>query len=224
MANSEQPSAQSDDPMHRAFFYGTLMVPEVFYTVCYNSKTVPDVIARQHVFTPAILHGYCRHRVKQADYPGITEDTEHSVFGMLAEGLTKANLDKLDYFEGAEYERRTVKVNVLDKVGDVTGEGNVEGEEKEVQVYVFLPTQHLEEKEWDLEEFKREKLRLWTRGDHIFAGKCSSQPIQGRRLGCPNRVGFFMELECEQYLIDPCTFYQPTDCDPDKPATVAAAV
>nr|CAC18276.2 related to disease resistance protein aig2 [Neurospora crassa] len=186
MANPEQPSAQSDDPVHRAFFYarkGTLMVPEVFFTVCYNLKIVPDVVARQHVFTPAILHGYCRRRVKSADYPGITEDAGHSVFGMLAEGLTKANLDKLDIFEGAEYERRTVKVKVLKKVGDVTGEGNMEGEEKDAQVYVFLPTQHLEQKEWDLEEFKREKLKLWTRGDHIFA-----------------------------------------DCDPEEPATVAAAV
>ncbi|KAK3499742.1 AIG2-like family-domain-containing protein [Neurospora hispaniola] len=183
MANQEQASAQSDDPVHCAFFYGTLMVPEVFNTVCYNNKTVPDIIARQHKFTPAILHGYIRRRVKFADYPGITEDAEHTVFGMFAEGLTKANLDKLDYFEGAEYERRTVKVKLLEKVGDVHGEGNVEGEEKEAQVYVFLLEQHLEQKEWDFEEFKRDKLKLWTRGDHIFA-----------------------------------------DCDPDKPATVAAAV
>lgn len=149
------------------------MVPEVFYTVCYNSKTVPDVIASQHKFTPTILHGYSRRRVKWADYPGITADAEHSVFGMFAEGLTKANLAKLDYFEGAEYERRTVKVKLLEKVGDVKGEGNVEGEEREAQVYVFIPTQHLEEKEWDLEEFKRDKLKLWTRGDHIFAGESS---------------------------------------------------
>lgn len=147
------------------------MVPEVFNTVCYNNKTVPDIIARQHKFTPAILHGYIRRRVKFADYPGITEDAEHTVFGMFAEGLTKANLDKLDYFEGAEYERRTVKVKLLEKVGDVHGEGNVEGEEREAQVYVFLLEQHLEQKEWDFEEFKRDKLKLWTRGDHIFAGE-----------------------------------------------------
>ncbi|KAK3351422.1 AIG2-like family-domain-containing protein [Neurospora tetraspora] len=184
MTNSaSEVSAQSDDAVHCAFFYGTLMVPEVFYTVCYNSKTVPDVIARQHKFSPAILHGYSRRRVRLADYPGITEDAGHSVFGMFAEGLTKANMDKLDYFEGAEYERRTVKVKLLEKVGDVSGEGNVEGEEREAQVYVFMPTQNLEEKEWDLEEFKRDKLKLWSRGDHIFA-----------------------------------------DCDPAKPATVAAAV
>lgn len=153
------------------------MVPEVFYTVCYNTKTVPDVIARQHKFTPAILHGYSRHRVKHADYPGITEDAaEHTVFGMFAEGLTKANLDKLDQFEGPEYERRTVEVKLLEKVGDVHGEGNVEGKERKAQVYVFLPVQHLEQKEWDFEEFKRDKLRLWTRGDHIFAGKSCVHP------------------------------------------------
>ncbi|KAJ4419677.1 hypothetical protein N0V85_000924 [Neurospora sp. IMI 360204] len=153
MANQEQTSVQSDDPVHCAFFY--------------------DVIASQHKFSPAILHGYSRRRVKFADYPGITEDAEHSVFGMFAEGLTNANLQKLDYFEGAEYERRTVKVKLLERVGDVKGEGNVEGEEREAQVYVFIQKQLLEEKEWDLEEFKRDKLKLWTRGDHVFAGESS---------------------------------------------------
>ncbi|KAK3955375.1 AIG2-like family-domain-containing protein [Pseudoneurospora amorphoporcata] len=165
-------SAQSDDGVHCAFFYGTLMVPEVFYTVCYNTKTVPDAIAAQHTFTPAILPGYCRRRVKWADYPGITEDADHTVLGILATGLTRANMGKLDHFEGAEYERRTVKVKLLEKVGDVkTGEGNVEAVdgERAAQVYVFMPTQHLEEKEWDLEEFRKEKLKLWTRADLVFA-------------------------------------------------------
>ncbi|KAL2119228.1 hypothetical protein VTJ04DRAFT_6188 [Mycothermus thermophilus] len=162
-------SVPSDDGVHCAFFYGTLMVPDVFYTVCYNTKDVPPAIAALHTFQPAILHGYCRRRVKMADYPGIIPDANHSVVGVFATGLTAANLAKLDMFEGSEYERRTVTVKLLDRVGNLKdGEGQVEGEERKAQVYVYLHEKWLEEKEWDLEEFRREKLKLWTRAGHIF--------------------------------------------------------
>ncbi|KAK3945122.1 AIG2-like family-domain-containing protein [Diplogelasinospora grovesii] len=161
-------SVQSDDATHCAFFYGTLMVPEVFYSVCYNNKSVPKAIADLHTFHPATLHGYCRRRVLYADYPGITEDADHSVYGMFTTGLTKANLAKLNFFEGAQYERRTVKVKLLSKVGNVKGEGNVEGEEKEAEVYVYMDKEELEDKEWDLEEFRREKLTKWTRAGYVF--------------------------------------------------------
>ncbi|KAL1837659.1 hypothetical protein VTJ49DRAFT_3535 [Mycothermus thermophilus] len=161
-------SAQSDDGVHCAFFYGTLMVPEVFYSVCYGTKDVPEAVAKLHTFQPAILHGFCRRRVKSADYPGMVPDEDHHVIGVFATGLTNANMAKLDYFEGPEYERRTVKVRVLDKVGNLKGEGHVEGDEKSAQTYVFLHDKFLEEKEWDLEEFRREKLKFWTRAGHIF--------------------------------------------------------
>jgi len=139
------------------------MAAEVFYSVCYGTKDVHSSIAQLHTFHPAILHGYCRRRVQWADYPGIIEDEEHQVFGTYTTGLTDANMQKLDYFEGSEYVRRKVKVKLLTEVGDATGEGNVEGEEVEAEVYVFKEKEGLEDKEWDLEEFRREKMRLWTR-------------------------------------------------------------
>ncbi|KAH8882772.1 hypothetical protein GQ53DRAFT_753301 [Thozetella sp. PMI_491] len=157
-----------DENVHCAFFYGTLMVPEVFYSVCYNSKEVAPEIAKLHAFHPAILHGYCRRRVESADYPGITEDPEHEVFGTYTTGLTKANMEKLDFFEGSQYERRKVKVKLLTKVGDAKGVGNVEGEERTAEVYVYLNKNELESKEWDLEEFRREKLQRWTRAGYVF--------------------------------------------------------
>ncbi|KAK4169053.1 AIG2-like family-domain-containing protein [Cladorrhinum sp. PSN259] len=161
-------SVQSDEGSHAAFFYGTLMAPEVFYTVCYNSKDVPKAIRDLHTFTPAILHGYCRRRVRFAVYPGMVEDSAHSVRGMYVTGLTAANIGHLDNFEGSEYVRRKAKVNLLTVVGNDKGDGNVEGEEREADTYVYLYKNQLEEKEWDFEEFVRDKMRHWTREGHIF--------------------------------------------------------
>jgi len=161
-------SAKSDDGVHCAFFYGTLMVPGVFYSVCYNASDPPKAFQDLHTFTPAILHGYCRRRVEFADYPGIIEDNDHKVFGTFTTGLTKANLERLDFFEGPSYERRTVTVKLLDKVGDVHGHGQVEGEERKAEVYVYLNPAELEDREWDLEEFRREKMQNWTRQGYVF--------------------------------------------------------
>jgi hypothetical protein len=146
------------------------MVPEVFYTVCYGGQNVSAEIAKRHTFTPAILHGYCRRRVQYADYPGIVADEEHQVFGTYTTGLTEANVDKLDFFEGSQYVRKTVRVKLLKRVGNTKGEGNVEGEERYAEVYVFLDEEDLEDNEWDLEEFRRQKLTKWTRAGYVFEG------------------------------------------------------
>jgi hypothetical protein len=146
------------------------MVPGVFFNVCYNDSTPLQAFQDQHTFTPAILHGYCRRRVQYADYPGIVEDKDHKVFGTFTTGLTNANIARLDFFEGNTYERRTVTVRLLDKVGDVHGHGQVEGEERSAQVYVYLNKDDLEDREWDLEEFRREKLQNWTRQGYVFEG------------------------------------------------------
>lgn len=150
------------------------MVPDVFFTVCHGQKNLPPAVAKLYTFQPALLHGYCRRRVKFADYPGITEEQGHSVFGTFATGLTRANIQRLDQFEGGQYERRLVSVKLLDKVGNVKGEGNVEGEEKKAWVYVFLAQDELEDREWDLEEFRKEKMKYWTRDGLVFDGKSIS--------------------------------------------------
>ncbi|KAH7008351.1 AIG2-like family-domain-containing protein [Ilyonectria destructans] len=144
-----------------AFFYGTLMAPEVFFSVCYGDKNPPQVIKDMHTFTPAILDGYCRHRVQFADYPGIIAEEGHTVLGIYATGLTDANIEKLDYFEGSEYNRENVKVKLVKKDGDaISG-----GEHKETSVYVFNQPDFLEKKEWDFAQFRAEKMAYWTRGE-----------------------------------------------------------
>ncbi|RYP58985.1 hypothetical protein DL769_008737 [Monosporascus sp. CRB-8-3] len=137
---------------HSAFFYGTLLCSEVSITSSLQSFT-------------DTADG---HRVEHADYPGITPDPDHEVRGTYVTGLTDANMAKLDQFEGSEYERRTVKVRLLTKVGNDKGEGNVEGEEVECETYVFMSPQYLEDREWDFEEFRTQKMKKWTREDYGF--------------------------------------------------------
>ncbi|EGS21087.1 disease resistance protein aig2-like protein [Thermochaetoides thermophila DSM 1495] len=162
-------SKDVEEPAKCGFFYGTLMAPEVFFTVCYDTKNVPEEVKKRHNFHEAILHGYCRRRVRNADYPGITEDKEHTVRGIYVTGLSAHNMARLDFFEGSEYERRTVTVRLLEKIdkGDGTFE-LVEGEERTAEVYVFLPTGGLEGDEWDYEQFRREKMAYWTRAGYGF--------------------------------------------------------
>ncbi|ORY71283.1 AIG2-like family-domain-containing protein [Pseudomassariella vexata] len=167
--SSQSPSETGDSNRHTAFFYGTLMAPEVFFTVCYRSSTTDvKTLKSLHEFKPAILHGYCRRRVKDADYPGIVKEDNHQVRGMYVNGLTDANMFHLDAFEGSEYERVTVKVRLLEKVGDDKEEGNVEGDEVDCSVYVFVCPNELEDREWDFEEFRTQKMKRWTREDYGF--------------------------------------------------------
>jgi hypothetical protein len=144
------------------------MVPEVFYTVCLGTSQPPQAIKDLFTFQPAILHGYCRRQVVRADYPGIIEQPGASVAGCYVSGLTDANIVKLDTFEGSEYRRDSVTVKILKKSKE-TGEV-VEAEEKIANVYVFLYAEDLNEEEWDIETFRRDKLRAWTRNEHIFEG------------------------------------------------------
>ena len=196
------------------------MVPDVFFTVCYGGKDVPEAVRNLHTFTPAILHGYCRRRVKYADYPGIIEDADHTVFGMLATGLTRANIQRLDYFEGSQYERRTVAVRPLAKVGNAKGEGNVEADESTLaHVYVFLNKRDLEDAEWDLEEFRREKLTRWSRAGFIFSGE-SDPPMNILRPLC--LLSTFAWAVGDKAVHTDARLTAHPECDPNDPAKVAA--
>ncbi|KAG6356774.1 hypothetical protein INS49_014648 [Diaporthe citri] len=159
-----------------AFFYGTLMEPQVFFSVCYDNKDPPEEIRKRHTFQPAVLHGYCRRRVRGADYPGMVEDPEHTVRGAVISGVTKANLERLDFFEGAAYDRRVVRPKLLTKVGNEKGDGNEEGEQIITESYIFLDKDWLEDKEWDFAEFRRDKLKKWTRAGYVFEDCDPDQP------------------------------------------------
>ncbi|KAJ3476284.1 hypothetical protein NLG97_g9176 [Lecanicillium saksenae] len=65
-------------------------------------------------------------------------------------------MKKLTDYEGSEYKLEDVKVRP-------DGEGQ---EERETQTYVFLHPKELEDKEWDFEAFKRDRMKLWTRNGY----------------------------------------------------------
>ena len=132
------------------------------FTVCYADQSPPKVIQDLHSFTPAVLHNYCRHRVRFADYPAIIKEEGKSVRGIYVTGLTEANMMKLDFFEGSDYLRVKTKVKLLQK--DESGK-EVEGQEKDVIAYEFISPEDLEHGEWDYEHFREQKMNMWTVGD-----------------------------------------------------------
>lgn len=95
--------------------------------------------------------------------------------GTYVTGLTAADIWRLDIFEGDEYERVKVRCRILEAVGDdVTGEGNLEGEEVEAETYLWVAgEERLEGTEWDFGEFQREKMRFWVgrEGEGEYAGE-----------------------------------------------------
>lgn len=184
------------------------MAPQVLHRVCHGSTNPDNAIYSQHNLKtyPAILHGYRRHRVKDADYPAILACDRASVRGTYVTGLTDADIWKLDIFEGDQYVRNDVKPRILSKAGDETGEGNVEGEEVDAETYVWIADPHeLEDREWDFAVFQREKMRYWvgSEGAEEYAGRPSiigqwrgqkstalltyQRCRSGRGCGCPAR-------------------------------------
>ncbi|PKY03861.1 putative disease resistance protein Aig2 [Aspergillus campestris IBT 28561] len=121
---------------HVLFFYGTLMAPQILHRVIHGSPTPEAWQKALLTFKPAVLHGYRRHRVRGADYPGIVrvssitpstststgEDTKSStgeldktvsVLGTVVSGLTQGDLHRLDIYEGTEYAKERVSVRIL---------------------------------------------------------------------------------------------------------------
>ena len=161
-----------------AFFYGTLMAPQVLHRVCHGSSEPDNPLFATHKLKtyPAILHDHRRHRVRRADYPAVLPVKGSTVRGTYVTGLTEADIWRLDLFEGSDYRRDKIKVRILTRIGDADGGGNVEGDEVGAQTYIWSASPSLlEDKEWDFAEFQREKLRFWAgpEGNHEYAGKCT---------------------------------------------------
>ncbi|ESZ94364.1 hypothetical protein SBOR_5228 [Sclerotinia borealis F-4128] len=167
--------AESAIPVtYNAFFYGTLMAPEVLHRVIYGSSSHPSTSL---TIVPALLPDYCRHRVRFADYPAIISEPGHTVRGTYVSGLTPSNMRSLDWFEGSQYERKVVTVKILtpkDKShvhgsSGIMAEAIETGEEKQAHTYVFTDLNELEKGEWDFAFFRREKLRNWADESEEYA-------------------------------------------------------
>jgi hypothetical protein len=126
---------------------------------------------------PALLPHYCRHRVRGLDYPAIIFEAENEVRGTFVEGLSDGDIWRLDLFEGDEYLREQVNVNIL--------EGEDRGREMVAETYVWIAGQErLEKGEWDFEVFRRERMQDWVGGggDEGIRGEQRLQRIREQML------------------------------------------
>ena len=93
------------------FFYGTL-----------RSEEVREAVIGQKKFniSRGILQKHKVYKVKNANYPLIkfTNQKSDEVEGILITDLTTEELKKLDKFEGKNYFRQFVKINMKDKLYD----------------------------------------------------------------------------------------------------------
>ncbi|KAF9887307.1 hypothetical protein FE257_010302 [Aspergillus nanangensis] len=169
------------------------MAPQILHRVIHGSPTPEPWQRALLTFKPAILHGYRRHRVRGADYPGIVpNESGGSVLGTVVSGLTDGDVHRLDIFEGSEYVKEKVKVRILRESlgghddGETTGadaDGDTdkhlrdvldaagaefadEAETLEAKTYVWIAGKKmLEDTEWDFEDFKRNKMAWWVAAD-----------------------------------------------------------
>ena len=140
--------------------------------MCYGNPNPEPWQSRLLAIRPAILHDFCRHKVRYCDYPAIIPQANSAVRGTLVTGLTEGDIYRLDIFEGSDYARKKVKVKLLANVGDDTGEENAEGDGIETETYVWISEEEeLEHGEWDFGEFVREKLAWWAGTDEEYKGE-----------------------------------------------------
>lgn len=131
--------------MTSLFFYGTLM----------HDAILSRVLGRKvdNRTEEAVLLENARHRVVGVDYPAVVPESGHQVMGTLCSGLSQKDLQRLDMFEGDEYERRFVKVKTTHGIS-------------EAQTYIYIAdASKLDRREWSFAEFTKEKLTRWT-GEH----------------------------------------------------------
>ena len=104
------------------------------------------VCGREFASEPASLAGHCRHPVRGQDYPGLQAAADGLVPGRLYRDVDAGAWERLDTFEGVEYERAGVVVALAD------------GSVLPAQVYRFRPefADRLLPGDWDADAFARE--------------------------------------------------------------------
>jgi gamma-glutamylcyclotransferase (GGCT)/AIG2-like uncharacterized protein YtfP len=119
------------------FTYGSLMYPEVW----------TRVMGRAHASRRATIAGYSRRRVPGQVYPALVVDPGSTVTGVLYAGLTEAEIDRLDRFEGEDYPRVSVQALTED------------GAAASTFVYIYAHPERASQDLWDPSWFEREGLQ-----------------------------------------------------------------
>ncbi|PYI29758.1 hypothetical protein BP00DRAFT_427141 [Aspergillus indologenus CBS 114.80] len=117
-----------------------------------------------------------RTGAKAAAAAAAAEASSATVRGTLVTGLTEGDVYRLDLFEGEEYTKVKVRVQVMGEEeegvrgGLETAASGPDGAEtpKEVEALTYVWTagrERLEAAEWDFEAFKRDKMAWWVEAD-----------------------------------------------------------
>lgn len=114
------------------FTYGALMFPEVW----------GRVVRGQYRSASATLQNYARFAIEGETYPGMIEQADATVDGVVYFDVDVADLAALDAFEGDDYRRATLAA-ILDT-----------GEPVSVGTYVYLPVARLSSRPWLPESFE----------------------------------------------------------------------
>lgn len=96
----------------RLFFFGSMMDPDLF-AVAVGRPVDAFAVA------PGVLHGYERRKVRGESYPILVPHPGGRVDGVLVDGLTDAEIDRIRFFEGGEYDVRPLPVT--DRDGEPAG-------------------------------------------------------------------------------------------------------
>ena len=106
----------------RLFFFGSLMDLDLLALVI--GRPVSGLSTSE-----AALHGFERRRAAGESFPIIVPHPGGRVDGVLVEGLTETDLDRIQFFEGSDYALHPF---------------TVECAAERIEVHVFLPTARLE--------------------------------------------------------------------------------
>jgi len=126
--------------MQNLFVYGTLQLPSVVLKLTGKSFETDE----------AILAGFKSCCVRNCDYPAIIPNPKAKTTGLLLKNVDDISLQAIDYFEGDEYTKQKVTVIVA-------------GKDISAFTYVWnLGKELLEDKDWDINFFKKNFLHLYT--------------------------------------------------------------
>ena len=130
------------------FVYGTLMAPAVWH----------KVVKGEYDSRPGRLHNYQRLCVAGASYPGLIASAGSAVDGVVYFDVSTSDMQRLDLFEGDEYERIMVEVELEN------------GEKTSCQTFLFKEAfrRRLTNVEWSYEEFLKSGLQEFL---ETYAGR-----------------------------------------------------
>ncbi len=119
--------------MQNIFVYGTLLSPVILEKLTGKSFKTSE----------AVLFGYKRYCVKNCDYPAIIQQEGSKITGLMIENIDDSTLDLLSFYEGDEYVKERVTINLNGKSTDAFTFVWVHGNE------------FLENEEWDFRGFEK---------------------------------------------------------------------